>query len=152
MGHNPYAPPAAAVTDAPPVAELERPRSVTIAFALLWGSILMGMPVAVWRVMTMGGVSPLTVLGIFLVVYGIVFALCFWLFGSLRKGKNWARITILVITALYVAMQPLALQITLSGPLPEAVVRISQLLLWIAAAVLLLTPASRAWYRALKAR
>jgi hypothetical protein len=34
--------------------------------------------------------------------------------------------------------------------LPEAIVRISQLLLWVASAVLLLAPASRAWYRTLK--
>jgi hypothetical protein len=79
-------------------------------------------------------------------------SVCFWLFGSVGKGKNWARITILVITGLYIAMQPLALQITLASALPEAVVRISQLLLWIAASALLLAPASRDWYRALKER
>jgi hypothetical protein len=123
---------------------------VTIGVALLWVSIFIGMPVAVWRIATFGGATPAPYFGMFLVVYAFLLSVCFWLFGSVSKGKNWARITILVITAFYIAMQPFSLQVTLAGPLPEAIVRIAQVLLWIAASTLLLVPASRAWYRALK--
>ena len=148
MSHNPYAPPATTVADAAPAAAPARPRAVTIAVALLWVSIFIGMPVAVWRIATFGGATPAPYFGMFVVVYAFLLSVCFWLFGSVSKGKNWARITILVITAFYAAMQPFALKITLAGPLPEGIVRISQLLSWIAASSLLLAPASRNWYRA----
>jgi peptidoglycan/LPS O-acetylase OafA/YrhL len=152
VSNNPYAPPTTVVADAAPTVALVRPRIVTIAAALLWVSMLIGMPVALWRISTFGGATPATYFGMFLVVYAFLLSLSYWLFGSMRNGKNWARITIFVITALYIVMQPLALQVTLAGPLPEAVVRISQLLFWIAASALLLAPASRDWYRALKER
>jgi hypothetical protein len=150
MSHNPYAPPATTVADAAPLAAPERPRAVTIAVALLWVSIFIGMPVAIWRIATFGGATPAPYFGMFLVVYAFLLSVCFWLFGSLRKGKNWARITILVMTALYIAVQPLTLQVTLAGPSPDAIVKVLQLLLWVAASVLLLGPSSRAWYAAMK--
>jgi hypothetical protein len=150
QSNNPYAPPTAVVADVALAAPLPRPRVVTIAVVLLWTSILMGMPVAIWRISTVGAVAPVTFIGMFLVAYGFVCALCFWLFGSVRKGKNWARITILVMTALYIAMQPWGVPITLAAALPEAIVRIAQLLLWISASALLLAPASRAWYLSTK--
>jgi hypothetical protein len=150
QSNNPYAPPTAAVADVALAAPLPRPVVVTIACALLWASILIGMPVAAWRIMTLGSAPPATFIVMFLLTYSAILALCFWVFGSLRKGKHWARITIFVLTAFYIVTQPLALPVTLAGPLPEAIVKISQVLMWISASALLLAPASRAWYLSTK--
>lgn len=95
-----YAPPATEVADPPVVPALpSRPRQVLIAVALLWLSLVLGIPEAVLSSRQVeGGAAGAAVAVVMLVIFG--------LFGfvtvKVYQGRNWARIVMLVLTALSV--------------------------------------------------
>jgi hypothetical protein len=148
--NNPYAPPNATVADVSSGVAPPRPRAVDAAFWLLWASLLIGIPVAILRVFELAGIEYKIAIIVVVTIYLVVGGLFFWIFGGLRRGRNWARITVLVVTILYVAMQPLVFLQTLAEPPLDATVKILQLVLWVVAAILLFLPRSSAWYRAMK--
>jgi len=102
MNRDPrYAPPGTEVSDPPVVPALpSRPRQVKIAVALLWLSLVLGIPEAVLSSGQAGG-------GAAGVATAVVMLVIFGLFGfvtvKVQQGRNWARIVMLVLTALSVA-------------------------------------------------
>jgi hypothetical protein len=92
--HNPYAPPKA------PVAEIEesiaRPEAVGTAMKLLWISLgLTFAEIALdWEGQAAGGLVA------FLVFTAIGIAITVWLLLKIRVGRNWARITHMILTAM----------------------------------------------------
>ncbi len=97
--YNPYNPPKADL-DGAGREQSERPRSVDIAVALIGVNILLAViriPGA-WQGMQTGEVSPL-----FVGVQVLGVALWVWVCFALLRGRNWARILLLVLTALSLA-------------------------------------------------
>jgi hypothetical protein len=72
-----------------------RPRSVQVALWLFWMALAIGILVWShgWREMNEGMISPARYFGA-LISFGIEV----WLYLKIRQGRNWARITVLVIT------------------------------------------------------
>ena len=91
MSYNPYSPPATRVIDA---AEPERPHAVKVALWLFWIALAIEISVWIqgWDDMNTGMISPLRY---FAAMIG--FGIAVWLYLKIRQGRNWARITVLVI-------------------------------------------------------
>jgi len=94
--HNPYTPPAATVGDVEASELRERPVAVIVAVILIGIHILMGLSsyVRVLHVyLTAGGIN-LVVLGIQVAKWLLLFLICY----QLWRGRNWARVLLLVMT------------------------------------------------------
>jgi hypothetical protein len=159
MDKNPYAPPTAVVADAPSAVAPVRPPAVTWAVRLLWLGFLIGIPDAV-REMFTGEIPPemnrTMIIVIYAVVYLLIFALMYWFNGAIGKGKNWARmvstvlmtINLLIIFWLLAKFPWATLKATMDAQGVNGVLYLLQVALYLAAVVLLFTPASSAWYGA----
>jgi hypothetical protein len=97
-----YAPPSTEVADPPVVPVLpSRPRQVQVAAALLWLSLILGIPEGMLSVRQFdeAGMGA---------AFAVVMLPLFGLFGfvtvKIYQGMNWARIVMLVLTALSVLM------------------------------------------------
>jgi hypothetical protein len=143
---NPYTPPAAPVTSNEPP---RRPRSVGIAFVLLWGSLAIGLLLGIWRLAAISDQGIAFVAGSvsFVMMNVLVIGLFFWIFRAVAKGRHWGRITVLVMAV--VGSFAIAWTLQSLGEISaiDVVVRYG---MWIAATVLLFVPASSAWYREMK--
>lgn len=93
---NPYSPPAALVADEPEV-QREMPLAVRRAVVLMWVSMgLSLLDVALdWKYQT-STISPTFLIGYDAVMLAIVVLLIF----KISAGRNWARITFLILEAL----------------------------------------------------
>jgi len=143
---NPYAPPNALVADIPlPLAVSGRPSSVLWAVRLLWVAVALGaLFIAFRRLPPMSsGVSPLAVRA-----FGFLFlALWGWLIIKIATGRNWARLTWLVITALgTLSMLVSPAKLARLGPLEQASFTL-QTTLQVMACVLLVSPRARRWFK-----
>src|SRR5262245_25417282 len=136
---NPYRPPQSSVVDVPSEEErIERPRHVFIAVALLWVTLVIQAAglAFMWRLYRM--MPPY-----FLIMAGIItciWVLTAWVAAMLERGRNWARFTFLV---LFLVNAPLALILTgfTAATVPIAgLAMIVQLLVQIAAAIMLFVP------------
>lgn len=97
-----YAPPATEVADPPVVPALpSRPRQVQIAVALLWLSLALGIPEGVLSTRQVEGAVMGAVFAVFML---LVFGLIGFINVKVYQGRNWARIVMLVLTALSVLM------------------------------------------------
>jgi hypothetical protein len=95
--HNPYSPPKADVSEPAEPALAEAPPAVTRAVRLLWFSfVLTFVEIALDWEAQIGGVS----LVYLLVWMGVMCALQVWLYLKIARGRNWARITFLVLIAI----------------------------------------------------
>ena len=143
---NPYAPPSAVVADIPPpLAVSARPPSVLWAVRLLWVAVALGaLFIAVRRLPPMSsGVSPLAVRAFGL----LVLALWGWLVLKIAAGRNWARLTWIVITALGTLSTLISPQkLARLGPIEQASFTL-QTTLQLAACVLLVSPRARRWFK-----
>ncbi|HET9473061.1 MAG TPA: hypothetical protein VFO82_04160 [Steroidobacteraceae bacterium] len=165
MPENPYAPPAATVADVESgVESLERPRIVTRGIGLLWAYLVVSVPSVFlplsppsveddsdsFMLAMQTGAMVATVLMI------AVLALLTWFAW---KGRNWARITHLVLVIIGMLSYGLVL---LAGFWLEAgqesfseewylnVLYLLQTVLNVAGVWLLFTRSANAWYRAMK--
>ena len=94
--NNPYAPPKAIVEDAvePP---MPRPRSVTIAVWMLWSELAMSVTVAILHMYN----APNTMVFLSALIGAVLFqGLSALLNYKIWQGRNWARITYLVLLGL----------------------------------------------------
>ena len=98
MSENPYAPPASRVGDtAPPQAQETRPTQVVVAIRLAavnYGLGLVGL-IASWEYF-----SKLQATGSMISSQLISLALFVWIYYKIYVGRNWARITLLVLSVL----------------------------------------------------
>lgn len=121
----------------PPTMPLPRPRQVTLAVALFAGSLLIG----AGRALLLPIPGP--------VLIGVLtLLLCAGVAASAYAGQNWARI---LLVAFFVLGLPFVFMIrevlTAQGSVAAAVL-VLQTVMQGAAAVLLFTPPSNAWFKA----
>jgi hypothetical protein len=99
--NNPYKPPDSKVSDAPEGGPIERPQSVTVALWVLW--IGLGVDVA-FVLSRLGGDLDAHTPASGLIGQMIGFAIASSLFVMIGQGRNWARITYLVLTCVGLAI------------------------------------------------
>jgi hypothetical protein len=139
--HNPYAPPKAAVAEAE--IPIPRPAAVITAMQLLWVSFaLTFVEVALdWEAMTEG--EPL----IFAIFAALGIAVTLWLYFNIWAGRNWARITYLVLTAISIPLLVIDLPDNAQRAPLAAGLALIDLFLVFYALYLLFFP-GREWFRA----
>lgn len=101
MPNDPYAPPSTEVADTTPPPKGPVPRSVALAVRLLWLSLLLAVPslfIVVSR--SQGGVETAVKVALQL---GL-FALAAYLNVCVYRGKNWARVVLLIFTVIGVLL------------------------------------------------
>jgi hypothetical protein len=143
---NPYAPPGAIVAD--PVtleARLEkRPWAATAAIYLVWISSGLGILFSGYNALTEPSPVPKSLL---LIVWALVYAPGIWLSVKLIQGRNWARVTFMVLI-----VAGGALELTDLGRVPHtsAIDQIAftiQTCLALATLALLLSGSARRWFK-----
>jgi hypothetical protein len=152
MSHNPYTPPAAVVADVETLTPLARPRHVTIAVHLLWITLVIGVPGAIYSLVTgeNSAMSRGMQIAFSLVVWAISWTIAIWLLLSVRKGKNWARIVEAVFLGLGLLFAFWAVRLMFTMGWYMGGIYLLQTVLNTAAVALLFTPSSNAWFRAIK--
>jgi len=142
---NPYAPPKSNVDTGSRRAIETRPVQVTCALWLNWTSIALSIPTAVYEYGTLGE-GPVAVpmfIVIVVLMYGIEIALAI----LIGQGRNWARITYLVLAALSFISIPPSLARYLQYPLPQLALNASILALYLAVIYLPLPHPGSLWLR-----
>ena len=98
MSDNRYAPPTAPVQDIPLSTQLTaRPREIVWAVQLAAAGYVLGLA---GMAMTWSYYSRLQSLGALLASQGLSLLIGIWLYFKIYTGRNWARITLLVLTLL----------------------------------------------------
>jgi hypothetical protein len=96
MSDNRYAPPGAPVYDVlPPRQVKSRPREVVLAVQLAVGGYLLGLAVVV---MTWDYYSRLQSPSALIWNQALTLIILVWLYSKLYAGRNWARVTLLVLS------------------------------------------------------
>lgn len=155
MNDNRYAAPATLVADVEDTAVGERPRNVVIGVALLWIQLVLGIPGMVYQALnppveiTEELVRTITLVTMAVVMTGsvVLYAVLNW---KCWQGRNWARIVHLVFLGLGLAAIYWALPKTFSMSTIRGVVYVVQMLLDIAAVMLLFSRPANAWFKALR--
>lgn len=157
---NPYSPPTAAVADISTERSLERPVAVVRAVKLLWVTFAISVLSTIAGLLLLptqeAGGSFGVVIIVLLVALGVAFAICYWIYGAIHAGRNWARVLLLVFMIIGVlsvvaigAMLVIARQMPTVGGL-DAIVTTVQWVLTGYATFLLFTPPANAWFRVMK--
>ncbi len=144
MTQNPYQPPSAEVADrlssAPPV----RPRQVGVATALLWISLALGVPT---MYLTMARDTDTGFQPLFIALIVILFAIAAFVNVQVHRGRNWARIVVLIMTILSAMVLLFPGEEAVPPGVLENVLNVASLLLEIAAAYLLYSHPGKLWFR-----
>jgi hypothetical protein len=153
--HNPYTPPTAPVADPAWNAPLERPTVVTRAVQLLWAATLLGFAFGVYGTLVRPS-EDVTIVGEligYFVVMSIILGISYWIFSAIRKGRNWARILLLLLAILNMVsdLAAPALFERMGWSMPavtavELVGYVMQIALTVYAIVLLFSPSARPWF------
>jgi len=144
--NNPYRPPSAEVVDAPEVDErMERPQHVFHAVAMLWITLVIQAAglAFMWRLYRIVPMQDL-------IWFGVNTA--FWVFNAflvamIERGRNWARITYLVLFLMNLPFIVLSLIYMMSAFLIVALILLAQALLQITGIIMLFYPPAGAWFR-----
>lgn len=112
MSDNPYAPPNAPVSEVASEALAVRPREVTRAVWLSWSSLIVGQLLYLANALVDGkGYRPILLMSLAIgVPLGLLLA--WWINGKILKGRNWARILLL----LGVILSPISIRTILLSP------------------------------------
>jgi len=143
MTDNPYAPPVAIVGDMADAAALPRPRQVRWAVRLLWASTVLALPEAL---VDAARAPTLTHLIGGLLVEALMLAFACWLYVCVNRGRNWARIVLLLLTLLGTG-------VVVFAPLSRGTTTFEQVFTWLNTACdvvcmgLLFSPPASAWFR-----
>jgi hypothetical protein len=125
MSNNPYAPPSAPVSEIAASTEPRvRPPQVLLAVRILWAMYALGFIVQAYdQVMAPVRQSiPVIVLGD---VFGLLIAL--WIYGKILRGRNWARILVLI----GVMLLPFSLWLMTSRFMPAPLPRPALILMFV---------------------
>ncbi len=101
MNHNPYAAPQAPVDDPAEQRLLERPKVVTVAAWLLWTELFLSAVGGLWTLRKVSEDVPLVVI---VAVQLFLLSISAWINYKIWVGRNWARITGLVLTMLWLPL------------------------------------------------
>ena len=145
MERNPYAAPAAPVADPTVPEPVNRPAEVTRAVQLIWISIGLGIVGLFMSPKDM----PFGWLGISLVAL-LTVAIWAWIITKIARGRNWARITYLVLIVLGYASMAFTWQVqvaTLKASPLSAILTIVEAVIAIYAIYLLFCGPANAWFR-----
>lgn len=151
MSESPYAAPKSVVADAAsPVEAIPRPRQADRACALLWIDVALYFPSVGLAMAREQNPAALTAE---FIGYGLLLVFMLWTYYKVSRGRNWARVIFLLLTGFSLVSLPLSLMAP-GNPMSglEIGLSLAGIGLDIAAAWLLLTPASNAWFRNVKAR
>lgn len=151
MSHNPYSPPSAVVDDvSAPVPQ--RPRPVALGVRLLWLSLVIGIPGAIYNLMITESpvMSKSAQVAISLVSWAIGLLIFYWLIMSVWKGKNWARIVQLVFIVLGLLFAVWSVPLVFRAGTLMGITYVLQTALNMVAVTLFFLPISNAWFRAIK--
>jgi hypothetical protein len=141
---NPYAPPLAAVADPISPAPLHRPRQVVVATWLLWAALALG--IAKWM-LEWGSVDSALPLHIAMPAAVAGFAIRAWLMTKIDAGRNWARVTFLVLSLWgFVAFLATASRVFARSP-TSAILKVSIYVLLLAAFSLIFTRPGSEWFK-----
>jgi hypothetical protein len=156
MNDNPYAPPAAPVSDVEPAGSLERPRVVVLAVRILWASLVMVIPGAIYGMMVPQGSVPQALLIVFSIIgLGISFAISFWLYTASWNGRGYARWVLAVLNILsfaFVAWALATMPAALKTPWPFQVINVLSNILSVGGNAMLFAPSANTWFREMKRR
>ena len=143
MERNPYKPTEASVADlnGPKV---DRPEQVTKAVGLLWLTLALGLigSALQWQYLT-----SLSGVGFALYVQVVTFAVLAWLIHKLSRGRNWARITFLILFIIGLAPGLMQLSATMGRSPIAAVIGGLQFALQAWALYLTFSEPGRRWFR-----
>src|SRR5688572_3939693 len=145
MNHNPYTPPRAPVSDAAEVSQpAQKPKQVSMAAQMLWATLGLGVinTALQWEYLT-AVFSVEMLVAIQLVTLGIVA----WLTIKISAGRNWARITYLVLTILGLPAILLQLPATFARAPVSGLIGGLQLALQLYALYLIFFEPGRRWFR-----
>jgi hypothetical protein len=145
---NPYQPPAARVADPPAFDGVPPPRIVTIAVWLLWTQIVLELIDAMLDIRDDSQQGSLVVVAS-AVTMTLVGMVCL-LIVMIGRRRNWARIVYAFLFALGLFIQVSNWQGLLNGPLRDLLMILSQLVLQLAAMILLFQRGASAWFRSRK--
>lgn len=156
MSDNPYSPPAARVADFEPPDSIERPIVVTRAVYLLWASVVLMCPGAIYSIVHPDPEVSMGDTLLFIALYlGAAAGISYWLNTAAWKGRSYARWVLAVMTVvglllnffwfdeIVADLQRLPWYIQSTDVLSTVV--------GIAGAVMLFAPSANAWYRAIRA-
>jgi len=145
MTKNPYLPPQAHVADAAvQPAVLERPVQVRIAVALL--SFSMGIGVLA-TALKWESLNSLGYTGLLLSVQFLTFSIIGWFYFKIWQGRNWARITLLVLTIIGLPFSLMDFPARLQLSSIRALLGGVQIFMNLAAVYLLFSKAGRLWFK-----
>jgi hypothetical protein len=143
---NPYRAPQAAVEDFMPEEDRgERPEEATRAVALLWITLVIQAAglAFIWRLFRLFGLSDYIVAGIITATW-VINA---FLVAMIERGRNWARITALVLYLLALPFLAMSIIATWKVSTLAAGSGALQMILQTIAMVMLFGRASREWFR-----
>jgi hypothetical protein len=145
---NPYRAPQARLIDVPSPGEERGPRpgQVAIAVGLLWLTLLIqaGALTFLWRLFRLFPPFMFVVAGVITAIW----ALTAFLVAMIERGHNWARVTYLVAFLIGLPFSALSILANFDqAPMVGIVAVVAQILLQIAAVVMLFTGPSGAWFR-----
>lgn len=131
-----------------------RPKTITIALQILWGSLVLYIP----DLLLNGSVLPKDDIQIspffdFVFVHVCALALYVWIIFKISRGRNWARITHLILT-IFSIIWFITLNDTndtlLAFPLLRSFLTILEIVLDIIVVYLLFSNPGAAWFKTLK--
>jgi hypothetical protein len=122
---------------------LERPREVTLATRILWVTLLLGV---LNSILQWSHLREKASTGFILTVQGATLFIMAWLVYQTGRGRNWARILLLLLFVAGIALEPRALLASLTISTSGGAIVIVQLLLQLVSYYLLFVSKGRAWY------
>ena len=145
MNHNPYTPPQAPVSDAAEVSQpAQKPKQVSMAAQMLWATLALGVinTALQWKyLMAVFSVEMLVVTQL------LTLGIAAWLTIKISAGRNWARITYLVLTIVGLPAILLQLPATFARAPVSGLVGGVQLVLQLYALYLIFFEPGRRWFR-----
>jgi len=125
-----------------------RPKTVDIAVNLLYGTLGIGMLRVFWENPVQQTNKLVVGFSVFITIF--VFAFMVLLIFKIGKGRNWARVTFLILFVIGIPLSVPVLLLTFSKNPFFGIINIIQILLQLAAMVLLFQKRSSDWYKNMK--
>src|SRR5688572_21932016 len=150
MTHNPYAPPATAVSDAPIFPEMPRPWQVKLSLWLIVAAlalVIVSLALEIMRTIRMGfGFLSVDVPGL-MVMGGLIAGVVLMLAWCINRGHRWARIVYSAFAALFLIAALRDLPALFRPTWYDGAILSLALVLAAISVCLIFTPPSNAWFQ-----